>query len=393
LIARATRTIIRSMNPLYAALGTTIFEEMSGLARDHGAINLGQGFPEEDGPEDVRRAAAEALIAGPNQYPPMMGLPVLREAVADHYGRFQGLGLTAGNVLVTSGATEALAASILALVSPGDEVLLIQPMYDAYLPLVRQAGGVPRFLTLRPPEWRLEPEAVERAFASSPKLVIVNDPLNPAARAFDAQEIALLAAACRKHGTIAICDEVWEHVLFDGRAHHPLIAEPGMEGLAVKIGSAGKIFSMTGWKVGFVIAHDTLLEPISRAHQFLTFTTPPALQIAVAYGLNKDAAYFAEMRGAYQASRDHLAGLLEGVGFRTLGSEGTYFLCADLAASGIAEGDRDFCLRAVRQAGVAAIPVSAFYTVDAPTSIVRFCFAKRPDSLEEAAKRLGTLLR
>jgi aspartate/methionine/tyrosine aminotransferase len=377
------------MNSIYADLPTTIFEEMSMLARQTGAINLGQGFPDGDGPEDVRQVAADAFFTHSNQYPPMAGSPELREAVAAHYRDHQGLVIDSDQVLVTSGATEAIAASLLALVSPGDEVLLIQPMYDAYRPLVLRAGGVPRYLTLRPPHWRLTAEDVDAAFASAPRILVFNDPLNPAARAFDREEVALLAAACRRHGTIAICDEVWEHVLFDGRRHHPLIGEPGMEGQAVKIGSAGKIFSMTGWKVGFVIAPPALFQPIARAHQFLTFTTPPALQAAVAYGMAKPAAYFDGMRRDYQRSRDLLAGRLASAGYAVLPSESTYFLCVDLEASGIAMADRDFCLRAVTEAGVAMIPVSALYAENAETNVVRLCFAKQDAVLEQAAGRLA----
>jgi aspartate/methionine/tyrosine aminotransferase len=377
------------MNPVYAGLGTTIFEEMSGLARAHGAINLGQGFPDGDGPRDVRQAAADALLTASNQYPPMMGLAVLRKAVAAHYAHHQALPFGADDVLVTSGATEALAAAILALVSDGDEVLLIQPSYDAYLPLVRRAGGVARFLSLEPPAWRLTEAAVATAFASSPRVVIFNDPLNPAGRAFDRDEVALLAAACRRHGTIALCDEVWEHVMFDGRTHHPLIAEPGMADRAIKIGSAGKIFSMTGWKVGFVIAAPALLQPIARAHQFLTFTTPPALQAGVAHGLGKPDEWFAAMRAGYQRSRDRLAAALVDKGFVVLPSESTYFLCVDLAASDIGLDDRSFCLRAVAEAGVAAIPVSAFYAEVAPRNVVRLCFAKADAVIDEGARRLG----
>jgi aspartate/methionine/tyrosine aminotransferase len=369
--------------------GTTIFEEMSALARQHQAINLGQGFPDGDGPLDVRQAAADALLTRSNQYPPMPGLPELRAAVADHYRRFQDLAVTADDVLVTSGATEALAAAILALVRPGEEVVLIQPAYDAYLPLVLRAGGIPRFLTLGPPHWRLTEDALEAAFAGAPRAILFNNPLNPAGRAFDKAEVAMLAAFCRRHGTIAICDEVWEHVIFDDRRHCALIAEPGMASLTVKIGSAGKIFSMTGWKVGFVVAAPDLLRPIIQTHQFLTFTTPPALQIGVAYGLAKDTAYFTDMRRTYQRSRDRLAAGLQAAGYVTLPSEATYFLCVDLAASGIEEDDRAFCLRLVAEAGVAAIPVSAFYPRDPIRSTVRFCFAKADAIIDEAVRRLG----
>lgn len=377
------------MNPIYAGLGTTVFEEMSGLARSHDAINLGQGFPEGDGPEDVRRAAADALFQRSNQYPPMMGLPELRQAVADHYRRFHALDASAEHVLVTSGATEALAAAILALVSPGDAVLLVQPMYDAYKPLVERAGGLLHYLTLAPPAWRLTREAVEAAFAAArPRVLVFNNPLNPAARAFDAAELALLAEACRAHDCIAVSDEVWEHLVFDGGRHIPLATLPGMAERTVKIGSAGKIFSMTGWKVGFLVAPPALLTPIARAHQFLTFTTPPALQAGVAFGLGKEDAYFEGLRHGFARSRDRLAAALEAGGLRTVASQGTYFLCVDLAASGIALDDRSFCLRAVKEAGVAAIPVSAFYAEDAPRGTVRLCFAKNDAVLDEAAARL-----
>ncbi len=371
----------------------TIFEEMSALAREHQAINLGQGFPDSDGPIEVRRAAAEALIEGPNQYPPMRGLPQLRAAVASHYDRFHGLDATADDVLITSGATEALAAAILALVAPGDEVVLISPMYDAYLPLVLQAGGVPRFLRLAPPEWRLRPEDIDAVIGPATKLVILNNPLNPAARVFDRAELLALAQACVTHDVIAISDEVWEHLVFDGRQHIPLIALPGMGDRTVKIGSAGKIFSMTGWKVGFVLASPELLSAVAGAHQYLTFTTPPALQTGVAFGLGLPASHFEQMRGDYGRSRNVLAQALRAEGFTLLPSEGTYFLCLDLAASGIAEDDRSFCLRMVRDAGVAMIPLSPFYADDPVRSVVRLCFAKGDDTLAEAARRLGRAAR
>jgi aspartate/methionine/tyrosine aminotransferase len=377
------------MNPIYAKLGTTIFEEMSLLARRFDAINLGQGFPDTDGALEVRQAAADALLTRPNQYPPTMGMPELRNAVAEHYARFQNLSVGPEHVLITSGGTEALAASILGLISPGDEVVMIQPMYDAYRPMVEQAGGVARYITLEPPAWRITLEQVEAAFAGSPKLLVFNDPLNPVGRAFDKAEIDLLASACHRHDTIAICDEVWEHVLFEGRRHWSLLGVPETRRQAVKIGSAGKIFSMTGWKVGFVVADPVLLQPIARAHQFLTFSTPPALQIGIAHGLAKDEGWFAQSRCDFQRARDCLSDVLRGEGFAVLPSEGTYFLCVDLRASGISMEDQVFCRRAVEEARVAAIPLSSFYHGIAQSGIVRLCFAKQADVLQEAGRRLG----
>jgi aspartate/methionine/tyrosine aminotransferase len=377
------------MNPIFTQLPTTIFTVISGLAREHSAVNLGQGFPDDPGPEDVRAKAAEALVSGYNQYPPMTGLPELREAVAAHYGRFQGLDLQPSEVLVTSGATEALAASLLALISPGDEVVLFQPMYDAYLPMVRLAGGIPRFVDLAPPGWRITREKLDAAFGPKTRVVVFNNPLNPAARMFDAEEVALLAEYCVRFDAIAVCDEVWEHVVFDGLTHRPLIAEPGMRERTVKIGSAGKIFSMTGWKVGFACAAPALIEVVGKAHQFLTFTTPPNLQSAVAYGLGKDEAYFIGMRADYQRSRDRLAAGLAAEGFKVLPSEGAYFLCVDLPASGIEMDDATFCLRAVKEAGVGAIPVSAFYAERPVRTVARLCFAKVDATLDAGVERLA----
>lgn len=377
------------MNPVYARLGTTIFEAMSARARSLGAVNLGQGFPDGKGPADVLQEAARALLSESNQYPPMAGLPVLRQAVADHYATHQGLDLSAQEVIVTSGATEALAAAILAIVSPGDEVILFQPMYDAYLPLVERAGGVARFVRLEPPEWRITRAALERAASPRTRLILFNDPLNPTATMASAEERRLLAQFCIERDLIAICDEVWEHVVFDGRAHASLMAEPGMRDRCVKIGSAGKIFSLTGWKVGWLCAAPALSGVIAKAHQFLTFTTPPNLQAAAAYGLGKDAAYFAGMRSGFARSRDRLAAGLTAAGYRVLPSAATYFLSIDLAASGIAMGDVAFCEWLVEERGVAAIPVSAFYAQDAVTNVVRLCFAKVDDTIDAAVERMG----
>jgi aspartate/methionine/tyrosine aminotransferase len=378
------------MNPIYADLPTTIFEVMSGLARETGAINLGQGFPDEPGPLAVRQKAAEAAVSGWNQYPPMRGLPELREAAAYHYQRFQDLTLDWDKeVTVTSGATEALAASFFALIEPGDEVVLFQPLYDAYAPLIRRAGGTLRLVRLEPPHWRITREALEAAFTPSTKLVVFNNPLNPAGVAFPPEDLDLLAEFCIAHDAIAVCDEVWEQVVFDGRVHTPLMALPGMRERTVKIGSAGKMFALTGWKVGFVCEAPELTAVIAKAHQFLTFTTPPNLQAAVAWGLRNSDDWFAQMPLDLQRSRDRLAAGLRAEGFSVLDSGGTYFLNIDLPGSGVDLDDRAFSMRAVREAGVASIPVSSFYETDPVTTVVRLCFAKADDTLDKAVERLA----
>ena len=376
------------MNPLFANLPTTVFTRMSTLAAEHGAVNLGQGFPDFGWPDDVVERAAEALRTGSNQYAPMPGLPELRRAVADHYRAHQGVAYDAASVLVTSGATEAIAASLMALIEPGDEVVLIQPLYDAYLPLVLRAGGVPRLVRLTPPAWRITEEALAAAFTPKTRLVVFNNPQNTTSRVFGEDELLLLADACVRHDAVALSDEVWEHVVYDGRAHIPLSTLPGMAGRTVKVGSAGKIFSLTGWKVGWVAAPPDLIEPITKAHQYLTFATAPNLQAAVAYGLGKEDGYFDAMRRDFAAARDTLVAGLADAGFVTIPAEGTYFVAIDLPASGIALDDVAFCERAVREAGVAAIPLSAFYAEDPVTSVVRLCFAKKPETLAAGIERL-----
>jgi aspartate/methionine/tyrosine aminotransferase len=377
-------------NAIYSSLPTTIFTVMSGLAREMGAINLGQGFPDEPGPLAIRQAAAEAVVNGNNQYPPMPGIPELREAVARHYARRQGLALDwKSEVTITSGATEALACAFLALIEPGDEVVLFQPLYDAYLPMVRRAGGTPRLATLQPPHWRFDRAMLEDVFSDRTRLVVLNNPLNPTATAFSSDDLALLAEFCVRHDAIAVCDEVWEQVVFGNVVHRPLIAFPGMRERCVKIGSAGKMFALTGWKVGFLCAAPALTEVIAKAHQFLTFTTPPNLQSAVAWGLANSDDWFRSMPVELAASRDRLSEGLRREGFAVLPCQATYFLNLDLAASGISAHDMTFCMRAVKEAGVAAIPVSAFYDADAVTSVVRLCFPKGKATLDEGVRRLA----
>ncbi len=382
----------RPLNPLYAGLPTTIFEVMSGLARTHAAVNLGQGFPDDPGPLDVREAAARAVVDGWNQYPPMMGLPELRQAAAAHYRHWQGLELDPdAEIMVTSGATEALAGALLALIEPGDEVVLFQPLYDAYLPLVKRAGGIPRLVRLEPPSWAMTAEKLDQVFSDRTKLVLFNNPQNPTGVVYDRAQMQLLADYCVRFNAYAVCDEVWEHVVFDGLTFEPLMALPGMRERTVKISSAGKIFGMTGWKVGLVFAAPHLMKVLSKAHQFLTFTTPPNLQAAVAYGLGKQDDYFTTMRAGLQRSRDRLATGLRELGFEVLSSRGTYFLSIDLAAQGTAIDDEAFCLDLVKTRKVAAIPVSAFYAQDAVKSVVRFCFAKHDATIDRALEQLAGL--
>jgi aspartate/methionine/tyrosine aminotransferase len=376
------------MNPLFASLPTSIFAHMSGLAAQHQAINLGQGFPDFGWPDDVLDRAADALRGGSNQYAPMRGLPELREAVVAHYRKHQDLDISPEEVTVTSGATEALAAAILALVTPGDEVLLFQPLYDAYLPLVRRAGGVPRLVRLMPPDWRITAAALEETITDRTRLVIFNNPQNPTSRLFGEEELRLLADFCIRRDLIVLSDEVWEHIVFDGRELMPLAAMPGMRDRTVKVGSAGKIFSLTGWKVGWIVAAPELSLPISKAHQYTTFATPPNLQAAVAYGLGKADDYFEGMRANFAGARDLMVAALREAGFVPLPAEGSYFVSIDLDQSGIATDDVTFCERAVREAGVAAIPVSAFYDADPATNVVRLCFAKQPRTLDLAVERL-----
>ena len=382
---------MKAGNAILSGYGTTIFEVMSRLSEEHGAINLGQGFPDDRGPADVLEAASRALLEGWNQYPSMMGTPELRQALAGHAKRFYGLDVDwKAEVMVTSGATEALTACLLGLIDPGDEVVLFQPMYDSYLPIVRLAGGVPRYVSLKAPDWSFTREDLEAAFSPKTKLVLINDPLNPAAKVYTRAELELLAEFVQRHDAFAICDEVYEHLVFDGRPHIPLMTLPGMRERCLKIGSAGKTFSLTGWKVGYVTAAPHLLQPVAKAHQFLTFTTPPNLQTAVAYGLGKEEGYFTGLASAMQAKRDRLGAGLRAAGFEVLPSAGTYFLVVDIRSTGFEGDDQAFCRWLTAEAGVTAIPVSAFYVENAPTTCIRFCFSKKDEVLDAAVDRLRT---
>jgi aspartate/methionine/tyrosine aminotransferase len=381
---------VKPANALLSATGTTIFTVMSALATQHGSINLGQGFPDTDGPEDVLRAAADSLFDGRNQYPPLTGVPELRAAVAHANARFYGVEVDpATEVVVTSGATEAITACLMAVVDPGDEVVLIEPLYDTYLPVVRMLGATPRLVRLSPPDWELPRAALAAAFGPHTKAILLNSPMNPTGKVFTAAELAFIADLMQRHDTYAICDEVYEHLTFDGWRHIPLMTLPGLRDRCMRVGSAGKTFSLTGWKVGYVTAPAALATLVARAHQNLTFTTPPNLQRGVAVGLAKDDAYFAQLAGALQGKRDRLAAGLASVGMGVLRTMGSYFITADFSPLGFHGDDVAFCRHITERAGVTAIPVSAFYEGDAPRRYARFAFCKQDALLDEAVARLA----
>lgn len=370
------------MNPLYEQMPTSVFERMSLLASEHMAVNLGQGFPDFGWPPSILEAAARALLEQSNQYAPSRGLPLLREAVADHYNRHHGLSLGTENVCVTSGATEAIAASVLAVVQPGDEVIVFTPAYDAYAPLIRRAGGTPVEVALRPPEWRIGKRLLEAAVTDRTRAILFNNPHNPTGRVFGRQELDALAAVARDHDLMVISDEVWEHVLLGPESFIPLATLPGMAERTIKIGSAGKIFSLTGWKVGWLAADRALASVVARAHQFLTFSTAPNLQSAVAFGLGQGDEWVQPMRDSFARSRDRLEAGLAEAGYAVLPAASTYFLCVDLAASGIDADDETFAKAAVEQAGIAVIPISAFAEHNPPRHLIRLCFAKRDETID-----------
>jgi len=362
---------------------------MSALAVRHGAINLGQGFPDTDGPADVVQAAADALFDGRNQYPPLTGVPELRAAVAAANARFYGIEADPDSeVVVTSGATEAITACLMAVLNPGDEAVLIEPLYDTYLPVVRMLGAIPRLVRLSPPRWELPRAELAAAFGPRTKAILLNSPMNPTGKVFTAAELAFVADLIQRHDAYAVCDEVYEHLTFDGWRHIPLMTLPGMRERTMRIGSAGKTFSLTGWKVGYVTAPAALAGIVAKAHQNLTFTTPPNLQRAVAVGLAKDDAYFAGLSAGLQRKRDVMRDGLASIGFGVLETRGSYFITADFAPLGFAGDDAAFCRHITEAACVAAIPVSAFYDGEAPGHYARFAFCKREAVLEDALGRL-----
>ena len=377
------------MNPLYEQMQTSVFERMSLAATRNRAVNLGQGFPDFGWPDEILEAAARALKEGSNQYAPSRGLPALREAVATHYGRHFGQELTADQVCVTSGATEALGAAILATIEPGDEVIIFTPAYDSYAPMIRRGGGIPVEVALRPPEWRIDGDALEAAITPRTRAIMINNPHNPTGKLFEREELEAVAAVATAHDLIVISDEVWEHVVLEGRRFTPIGALPGMAERTIKVGSAGKIFSLTGWKVGWMVASPACTGVLARAHQFLTFSTAPNLQAAVAFGLDQGDAWLEPMRARFQQSRDRLAAGLRNCGYAVLDSAATYFLCVDLQESGVNADDEEFASAAVDRAGVAVIPLSPFAEREPVRHLVRLCFGKKDETIDAGAAAMA----
>ena len=384
-------------DPLVARMrpfGTTIFAEMSALAARTGAVNLGQGFPDTDGPPEMLAAAAEALAGGANQYPPLAGIPVLRTAIAAHEQRFWGLARDPDTeVAVTAGATEAVTAAILALCEPGDEVVCFQPYYDSYAASIALAGAVRRPVTLRPgPAGRYEfdPDELRAAFGGRTRLVLLNSPHNPTGKVFTRAELEMIAGLCREFDVFAVTDEVYEHLVFPDAAgpHVPLAGLPGMLDRVLRISSAGKTFSCTGWKVGWATGPARLISAMLRVKQFLTFVNGAPLQPAVAVALTLPDSYFADFTAGMQARRDSLVTGLTGAGLTVLPSEGTYFVTADIRPWGGTDGV-EFCRALPGRCGVVAVPTQVFYDdEEAGRHLIRFAFCKRPEVINEAVRRL-----
>jgi len=375
-------------------MGETIFAEMSALAARTGAVNLGQGFPDTDGPQALLAAAAEAVHHGPNQYAPGAGLPALRQAIARHQQRHYGLDVDPDTqVAVTTGCTEAIAGALLGLVDPGDEVVVLEPYYDSYTAMIDFAGGLRRPVTLRAPDFRLDPAELEAAVSERTKLILLNTPHNPTGRVLDDTELAAVARVAREHDLIVVTDEVYEHLTF-ARPHVPIATLPGMAGRTLTLSSAGKSWSVTGWKVGWATGPAALVGAVMSAKQWLTYTSGAPLQAAVAAVLDSSAeatCFPQHLRTTLEQRRDELVAGLRGAGLTTYAPEGTYFALTDVADLGWASG-QDFCRALPERAGVVAVPAEVFYDApDAPGGgrhLVRWAFCKQPEVIAEALERL-----
>ena len=371
--------------------GETIFAEMSALAVKTGAINLGQGFPDTDGPQEIAELAITAIRDGHNQYPPGLGIKKLRDAISHHQMRFYGLEFDPETeVLVTAGATEAIAASLLAICEHGDEIITFEPYYDSYAASIALAGGVRRVVTLNTPEYTFSIDDLEKLINGKTKAILLNSPHNPTGKVFTHNELSQIANLCIEHDLVAICDEVYEHLVFEGE-HIPLIQYPGMRDRTIQISSAGKTFSFTGWKIGWVCAQPALLDTVRTAKQFLTYVNGAPFQHAIAEALNLSDHYFDNFLEDMRVKRDCLSQGLEKAGLTTFTPQGTYFVTADIKNLGYEDG-KQFCLDLPIECGVVAVPNVVFYdNKDLGSTLIRFAFCKRLDVLEEAVERLQTL--
>ena len=374
--------------------GTSIFTEIPVLANAHGAVNLSQGFPDVDGPKEIRQRAAEAILRGPNQYAPSTGIPLLREAVARKMNRFYGVTVDPETqVTVTSGATEGLCATLLGILEPQDEIILLEPAYDTYAPISELARARIRHVSLKGDTFRLPKERLVETFSSRTKAIIINNPQNPCCKVFTREELAFIGDLCHQYNAYAIGDEVYEHLVYDGTKHVTLLSIPSLQERAFVVSSTAKTFSMTGWKVGYVIASQTLSKAVRMSHQFIVFCGQSALQEAMAYAMDFPDTYYTQLLSDYTRKRNLLSEALRELGFRVLHTEGTYYVVADITSLGF-DDDLAFCRMLPEKAGVAAIPCSVFWkNRRRGRHLIRFCFAKKDDTLYEAVERLRGWIR
>jgi len=381
-----TRDItVRSLRPF----GTSIFTDMTALANGHGAVNLSQGFPDFDGPEEIKKKAADAILRGPNQYAPSTGIPEFRRAIALKMKRFYDLDVDPDSeVTVTSGATEGLCATLLGILEPGDEIVLLEPWFDSYPPVAALAGAHIRYVSLKPPDFKLPKEELANAFNPRTKAILINSPQNPCGKVFTREELSFIAFLCKKHNAYAVGDEVYEHLVYDYLEHTTLLQIPELRDRALVISSTAKTFAMTGWKQGWVIAAPVLSRAVRMSHQFITFCGQSALQEAMAYALDLPDTYFSRLLSDYTHKRDMLCEALHKLGFKVFSPSGAYYVVADIRSMGF-EDDLTFCQMLPEKAGVAAIPCSFFYeNRKKGRELVRFCFCKKDKTLEEGIHRL-----
>ena len=389
--------MMRGMSQRVAGFGTTVFVEINALARQYNAVNLGQGAPDFDGPPEVLAAAVRAVNGALNQYAPGVGMPAVRAAIAQHAERFYGQRVNPeSDVLVTSGATEAVFAAILGLTDPGDEVIAFEPVYDSYVPNMIMAGVTPRYIALRGENWSFDPDELAKAFNRRTRAIIVNTPNNPTGKVYSQEELGVIAGLCQKHDVIAITDEVYEHILYDGVSHTRLAMLPGMAERTVTISSLGKTFSVTGWKVGWAIGPESLVNAVNQAHQFITFAVAAPLQAAAATALGLPFSFFENLQATFQAKRDLMLDALQNAGFKVLKPQGSYFIMADwrdVAPSGVKD-DRQFANWLTQEIGVACIPPSIFYQdhdKHLGKYLARFAVCKKDETLAAAAEKFAKL--